>query len=176
MASRNATLRMLKTSRGPLLAALIVLVFSGVLLGYANSGKTRVMDRTQPVTAGVNVALDLVAIDTVVGLIVFLVVAMACLAAAVAWSVATERRPVEPTFAGWFAAMLFALIPLQNFLPGAPPVGAWIDVCVFLWVEVVLLTSMGVFVLSWFRFRGRPDYSTLVRRKQRETEQRHRDA
>ena len=99
-------------------------------------------------------------------------VAMACLAATVAWSVATERRPVEPTFASWFAAMLFALIPLQNFLPGVPPVGAWIDVCVFLWVEVVLLASMGVFVVSWFRFRSRPDYSNLLRRRQHDSEQR----
>jgi hypothetical protein len=292
----------------------MILVFAGVLLGYANSGKTRVTQRTPPVAEGVNVALDLVSIDTVgrqitlrvslfpegryhdqdddtfavplrvvsrslkesqsfsvdagqpvggsfefdlpvdgqseiypfdryryayndpqqpkatvpaplirieeiqdddeaalpvavggtaiepvglagwterwkvigdastlyvelnisrsgavlgaVGAIVFLMIAMACLAATVAWSTATGRRPVEPTFAGWFAAMLFALIPLQSFLPGVPPVGAWIDVCIFLWVEIVLLASMGVFILSWFRYRGRPDYSGLQRRKQ----------
>lgn len=298
----------------------MLLIFAGVLLGYANSGQTRVTQRTPPVSAGVNVALDLVSIDTIgrqitlrvtlfpagryynkdddtfavplrvvsrsikestsftvdagqpvggsfefdvpvdgkseiypfdsyryaftdpqnpratvpaplirieetqdddqpalpvavggaafdpvglagwaerwkvigdastlyvelrvarsgsvlgaVGVIVFLMIAMACLAATVAWSAATGRRPVEPTFAGWFAAMLFALIPLQSFLPGVPPVGAWIDVCVFLWVEIVLLASMGVFVLSWFRFRGRPDYTSLLRHKQHESEQR----
>ncbi len=96
-----------------------------------------------------------------VAVVVFLVLAMATLSAWVAWSVATARRPVEPTFASWFAAMLFALIPLQNYLPGAPPVGAWIHVGVFLWVEVILLTGMGVFIVSWFRFRGRPDYTEL---------------
>jgi hypothetical protein len=101
------------------------------------------------------------AIVGAVGVIVLLVLAMAMLAATIAWSVATARRPVEATMAGWFAAMLFALIPLANSMPGAPPVGAWIDVFVFLWAEIVLLASMGVFILSWFRFREPPDYSNL---------------
>lgn len=101
------------------------------------------------------------AIIAAVTVVVFLVLAMAALAASVSWSVATGRRPLETTFAGWFAALLFALIPLQNFLPGAPPIGAWIDVFVFLWVEIILLTSMGVFIISWFRFRERPDYPHL---------------
>lgn len=38
-------------------------------------------------------------------------------------------------------------------------VGAWIDVCVLLWVTIVLMTAMGVFMISWLRHRGRPDYS-----------------
>lgn len=101
------------------------------------------------------------AIVGAVAVIVLLVLAMASLAAFVAWSVATARRPVEATMAGWFAAMLFALIPLTNSMPGAPPVGAWIDVFVFVWAEIVLLASMGVFVVSWYRFRERPDYSAL---------------
>lgn len=109
-----------------------------------------------------------------VAVVVVLVLAMATLSAWVAWSVATGRRPVEPTFAGWFAAMLFALIPLQNYLPGAPPVGAWIHVGVFLWVEVILLASMGVFIVSWFRFRGRPDYTDL--RAERARDELDRDA
>lgn len=90
--------------------------------------------------------------------LVLLVIAMAVLSASVAWAVATRRRPVEPTFAGWFAALLFALFPLQNNLPGAPQLGGtWLDVCVFLWVEIVLLVALGVFILSWFRDREPPD-------------------
>ena len=81
--------------------------------------------------------------------------------AVVAWSVATRRRPIEATMASWFGAMLFALIPLQGFMPGAPPVGAWIDVFVFLWVEITLLTSMGVFIISWLRYREVPSYPHL---------------
>lgn len=94
-----------------------------------------------------------------VAVVVFLVLSMAALAAAVAWAVATRRRPIEATHASWFAAMLFALIPLQRLLPGAPEIGAWIDVCVFLWVAVVLMAAMGVFMISWLRYRGRPDYA-----------------
>lgn len=94
-----------------------------------------------------------------VAVVVFLVLSMAALAATVAWAVATRRRPIEATHASWFAAMLFALIPLQGLLPGAPGIGAWIDVCVFLWVAIVLMASMGVFMMSWLRYRGRPDYA-----------------
>lgn len=94
-----------------------------------------------------------------VAVVVFLVLSMAALAAVVAWAVATRRRPIEATHASWFAAMLFALIPLQRLLPGAPEIGAWIDVCVFLWVAIVLMASMGVFMTSWLRYRGRPDYA-----------------
>jgi hypothetical protein len=101
-----------------------------------------------------------------VAVVVCLVLAMATLSAMVAWSVATARRPIEATMAGWFAALLFALIPLQNFLPGAPPLGAWIDVFVFLWVEIVLLISMGVFIISWLRFREPPDYPHLKARSE----------
>jgi len=94
-----------------------------------------------------------------VAVVVFLVLSMAALAATVAWAVATRRRPIEATHASWFAAMLFALIPLQGLLPGAPGIGAWIDVCVFLWVAIVLMAAMGVFMISWLRYRGRPDYA-----------------
>lgn len=112
------------------------------------------------------------AVISAVIVLLILVLAMAALSASVAWAVATKRRPVEPTFAGWFAGMLFALIPLQNNLPGAPSVGGtWLDVCVFLWVEVVLLAGLGVFMISWFRFREPPDYSHLRRDEERRAEE-----
>lgn len=104
------------------------------------------------------------AVVTAVAVVIFLVLAMAALSLLVAWGVATARRPVEATMASWFAGMLFALIPLQNNLPGAPRAGStWLDFCVFLWVEVALLVGLGVFIISWFRFRGPPDYSNLQR-------------
>ncbi len=123
-------------------------------------------DRWRLVGEGPTLYVNLVlersgAVITAAAVIVFLVVAMATLAAVVAWSVATRRRPIEATMASWFGAMLFALIPLQGFMPGAPPVGAWIDVFVFLWVEITLLTSMGVFIISWLRYREVPSYPHL---------------
>ena len=105
------------------------------------------------------------AVLAAVAIIVFLVLCHAALSGLVAWAVATKRRPIEPTFASWFAAMLFALIPLQGFLPGAPPVGAWIDVTVFFWVEIILMGGLAVFIISWFKYREPPDYSHLERAK-----------
>jgi hypothetical protein len=85
-----------------------------------------------------------------------LMLLVACLASVVARSVALKRRPIEATMAGWFAALLFALIPLRTNLPDAPPIGAWMDVLVFYWVEIALMLSMSVFIVSWLRFRKPP--------------------
>ena len=88
-----------------------------------------------------------------------LMIMLAVLGVLVARSVATKRRPIEATMASWFAALLFALVPLRNNLPGVPPVGAWFDVTVFYSVEIALMISMGVFIASWLKYRKPPDYA-----------------
>ena len=85
-----------------------------------------------------------------------LMVVTAVLSALVARSVARKRRPIEATMAGWFAALLFALVPLRTNMPGSPPIGAWIDVAIFYWVELGLLIAMAVFIGSWLRYRKPP--------------------
>lgn len=97
-----------------------------------------------------------------VAIVLVLLAVVASLALLVAWSAFTGRRPVEPGYASWLAALLFALIPLRVNLPGAPPIGAWIDALVFFWVEVVVLFSMVIFIAAWFRYRDEPDYSELL--------------
>ncbi|MCV7009746.1 DUF4436 domain-containing protein [Mycobacterium gordonae] len=62
-----------------------------------------------------------------------------------------DRRKFQPPMTTWFAAMLFAVIPLRNALPDAPPFGAWVDVTVVLWVIVALVASMGIYVSCWWR-------------------------
>lgn len=84
-------------------------------------------------------------------LIILLMVLLAVMTALVARAVALQRRRIEPSLAGWMGAMLFALVPLRNFLPGAPPLGSWIDVLVFFWVEVVIMVALAVYVASWLR-------------------------
>lgn len=84
-------------------------------------------------------------------LVLGLMVLLAVLAAAVARAVALRRRRVEPSLAGWMGAMLFALVPLRNFLPGAPPLGAWIDVLVFFWVEIVIMVALAAYAATWLR-------------------------
>jgi hypothetical protein len=58
--------------------------------------------------------------------------------------------------------MLFALIPLRNCLPGAPPLGPWIDVLVFFWDEVGIMLALLVFIATWLR-DGRPSDHPPVR-------------
>ena len=52
--------------------------------------------------------------------------------------------------------MLFATIPIRNFLPGSPPPGSWVDVTIVLWVVVALGVALVFGVGSWWRY-GRTD-------------------
>jgi Domain of unknown function (DUF4436) len=77
--------------------------------------------------------------------------ALPTLAFAVAIQIALGRRKFVPPFVTWFAAMLFAVIPIRNFLPGSPPPGAWIDQGLVLWVMLGLVGAMGLYMLTWYR-------------------------
>lgn len=83
--------------------------------------------------------------------LLLLMVLSAVMTAFVARAVALQRRRVEPSLAGWMGAMLFALVPLRNFLPGAPPLGSWIDVLIFFWVEIVIMLALAVYIATWLR-------------------------
>lgn len=106
---------------------------------------------TQVARAGSTVAISL--------LILTLMIVLAVLGLLVARSVASKRRRIEATMASWFGAMLFALVPLRGFLPGAPPLGSWIDILIVFWVEVALMVALAVFISSWLRLTPRPDYA-----------------
>lgn len=67
------------------------------------------------------------------------------------YQVVTGRKEFQMPLLTWFAAMLFAIVPLRNILPGAPPPGAWVDQALVLWVIVALVTSMVVYVRYWYR-------------------------
>ena len=62
-------------------------------------------------------------------------VAIAGLGLFVAIQTLRDRRKFQPPMTTWYAAMLFAVVPLRNALPGSPPFGAWIDVTIVLWVH-----------------------------------------
>jgi Zn-dependent protease with chaperone function len=55
----------------------------------------------------------------------------------------------------WYGAMLFAIVPLRNILPGSPPYGSWIDQAVVLWVLIGLVVAMSLYALAWWRQRDR---------------------
>jgi Domain of unknown function (DUF4436) len=78
-------------------------------------------------------------------------IALAGLAIFVALQTVLNRRKFQPPMTTWYAAMLFAVMPLRTALPDAPPFGSWIDVTVVLWVIVVLVVSMMLYVYCWWR-------------------------
>ncbi|MGF2946947.1 DUF4436 domain-containing protein [Mycobacterium sp. Lab-001] len=83
-------------------------------------------------------------------------ITIAVLALVVAIQTARDRRRFQPPMTTWYAAMLFAVVPLRNALPGSPPFGSWIDITIVLWVLVALAVSMSLYINCWWRHL-RPD-------------------
>lgn len=78
-------------------------------------------------------------------------ITIASLAVFVAVQTARDRRPFQPPMTTWYAAMLFAVVPLRNALPGSPPFGSWVDITVVIWVLVALVASMVLYIGCWWR-------------------------
>ena len=78
-------------------------------------------------------------------------IAIAGLGLFVAVQTLRDRRKFQPPMTTWYAAMLFAVVPLRNALPGSPPFGGWIDITLVLWVLVVLVISMLLYIACWWR-------------------------
>jgi uncharacterized protein DUF4436 len=78
-------------------------------------------------------------------------IAIAVLALVVAVQTSRDRRQFQPPMTTWYAAMLFAVVPLRNALPGSPPFGAWVDVTIVLWVIVALVVAMLLYIVCWWR-------------------------
>ncbi|MBY0443293.1 MAG: DUF4436 domain-containing protein [Mycobacteriaceae bacterium] len=85
--------------------------------------------------------------------ICLVLVSLPTLALWVAIPMALGRRKFLPPFATWYAAMLFAVVPLRNILPGSPPPGSWIDQAIVLWVLIALVVAMSLFIVAWYRQR-----------------------
>ncbi len=83
--------------------------------------------------------------------ICLVLISLPTLALLVAVPMALGRRKFLPPFATWYAANLFAIVPLRNILPGAPPPGAWIDQAIVQWVLIALATAMSLYIFSWVR-------------------------
>lgn len=73
----------------------------------------------------------------------------------VAFLVASERRRAELGLMSWTAALLFALPALRTFMPNSPPIGAAIDIYVYLWVMAGAIAASVIMVVSWVRQSGR---------------------
>ncbi|ORW92741.1 DUF4436 domain-containing protein [Mycobacterium szulgai] len=84
-------------------------------------------------------------------LILGVLIALAVLALFVAVQTVRDRRKFQPPMTTWYAAMLFAVMPLRNALPDSPPFGSWMDVTIVLWVIVVLAISLVLYISCWWR-------------------------
>lgn len=67
--------------------------------------------------------------------------------------VVTKRRMAEVTLLAWTASLLFALPVLRNSLPNGPPIGATIDIVVFLWVLAMAMIAASIMIFSYITQR-----------------------
>src|SRR6202012_1302667 len=78
-------------------------------------------------------------------------VAIATVGLFVAIQTIRDPRRFQAPMTTWYAAMLFAVVPLRNSLPGSPAFGSWIDLTIVLWVLVALVVSMLLYIAAWWR-------------------------
>jgi hypothetical protein len=83
--------------------------------------------------------------------ILLIFVAIAAVGLFVAIKTLRDPRRFQSPLATWYAAMLFAVVPLRNALPGSPAFGSWIDLTIVLWVLVALVVSMLAYIAAWWR-------------------------
>jgi hypothetical protein len=96
-----------------------------------------------------------------------LAVVVSTLALIVTYLVYTNRRKLEITFLPWMAGLLFALPLLRSYLPSSPPIGAAIDIFVYLWTIVATVISLVLVVATWAR-RDRRSVEAELDRQERE--------
>jgi hypothetical protein len=83
-------------------------------------------------------------------------VVLACVSLTISFLVFLGYRKAEATLIGALAALVFALPALRNAMPGAPPLGVWADLAVFLWAELAAVVGIALLVSSWARQGIRP--------------------
>jgi Domain of unknown function (DUF4436) len=78
-----------------------------------------------------------------------LVVVLSSIALTVGLLTVTRRRRVEVGLLTYAGALLFALPALRQYMPNAPPIGAAIDIYVYLWAIVGAIAAITLLATSW---------------------------
>lgn len=76
------------------------------------------------------------------------------LALVISLLVFSNRRKIEVALLAWSGSLLFALPILRTYLPGAPPIGAALDIYVFLWTIVMAFVAVFFIVAAWISQKG----------------------
>ncbi|KAJ3337013.1 hypothetical protein HDU91_001595, partial [Kappamyces sp. JEL0680] len=93
----------------------------------------------------------------------FIVVAMWVVSMAVfilATTLWLRDRKVEPPTIGVCAAFLFALPAIRNSQPGAPPIGATVDLAGFFWNLGLVLISVTLMMTNYVKKNQREHFQT----------------
>lgn len=83
--------------------------------------------------------------------VIVLMLGLAAAAATAAYYVLKHRKGLLFPACSMMAAMLFALVPLRNAVPGSPPIGSVIDFASFFIAEVIIATSLIATVILGYR-------------------------
>ncbi|MCV7227351.1 DUF4436 domain-containing protein [Mycolicibacterium komossense] len=83
--------------------------------------------------------------------IMVLMLGLATAAVIAAYFVQSGRRGLNFTACSMMGALLFALIPLRNAVPGSPPIGSVIDFASFFIAEAIISISLISTVLNGYR-------------------------
>jgi len=142
-----------RVAAGYILPGVVVCVLAGWKVDVAPVGKADVREpyRVELYRSQSTVAFGVVMLSVLI--------ALAGLALFVAVQTVRDLRQFQAPMTTWYAAMLFAVMPLRNALPDSPPFGSWIDITVVIWVIVVLVISMTLYISCWWRHL-RPDKPT----------------
>ncbi len=62
-----------------------------------------------------------------------------------------KGRKIEVSMFGWLGALLFALVPLRNAMPAAPPIGVLSDIISFFWAEILVAACLVAGVATWLK-------------------------
>lgn len=85
--------------------------------------------------------------------LVAMAITVVVLAITAALLTVTNRRRFEVALLTWNGAILFALPLLRNYLPGSPPIGAALDIYVYLWIFVFAVISLVLMLTAWAQQR-----------------------
>lgn len=83
--------------------------------------------------------------------IMILMLGLSFAAAVLAYFLVRNRQGLQYSAYSVMGALLFAMVPLRNAVPGSPPIGSVIDFMAFFIAEAVISTSLITSVVIGYR-------------------------
>lgn len=87
-------------------------------------------------------------------------IALACIAAAMTYTTLITGKPLEFSMFVWLGAMLFALPAVRNTMPGVPGVGTVLDYVGFFWCLIAVASCLITAAITYIRATFRAQHSS----------------